>query len=62
MDKCLISEYAKPMGGVNLTSMDTFRLAGSKMHDSIELRVQEYPHQKIIGSIFKRMATSESPE
>ena len=50
------------MGGVNLTSMDTFRLVGSKMRDSIELRVQENPHRGIIGSIFKRMATNESLE
>ena len=61
-DKRLLSEYAKPMGGVNLTSMDAFRLAGSKMHDSIELKIQEYQRQKIIGSIFKRVATNESPE
>ena len=42
--------------------MDNFRLAGSKMNDSIELRVQEYPRQKITGPIFKRMATNESLE
>ena len=50
------------MDGVNLTRMETFRLTRSKMHDSIELRVQEYPHRKIIGSIFQRMATNESLE
>ena len=50
------------MGGANLTIADTFRLAGSKMRDHIEIRVQEYPHRKIIVAIFKRMVTNESTE
>ena len=61
-DKSLLGDYANPMDGVNLTGMDAFRLSGSKMHDAIELRVQEYPHQQILGNIFKRMATNEARE
>ena len=37
-------------------------MTGSKMRDSIELRVQEYPRRKIIGPIFKKMATNEANE
>ena len=60
IDRSLLGEYAKPMDGANLTSVETLRLAGSKTHDAIEVMVQEYPHVQIIGSIFKKMATYEA--
>ena len=50
------------MSGLNPTSMDTLRMAGSKMRDYIGIMVQEYTHRGIIDSIFMRMAANESPD
>ena len=61
-EKPLLGEYSIPMGGVNVTSVDTFRLDGSQMRDAVELRVQEYPNRQTLGTIFKKMTTNESPE